>query len=128
MIRLSIPSLSEKRDAHKFKIRDGQDAERFILERFKNVEIVDEDSDSFKNFKRKVTVFQQDWKRYIDGAENDDEKDEVWYNNSYGSKTKHEEILMIEFANAKQSSTEIFPKRTPESLREVEQQLEMEYE
>ena len=92
------------------------------------MEIVDEDSDSFKNFKRKVTVFQQDWKKYIDDAENDDEKDEVWYNNPYGNKTKHEEILMIEFANAKQSSTGIFPKRTPESLREVEQQLEMEYE
>tara|TARA_Y100000590_G_C15747939_1_gene1022968 strand:+ start:2294 stop:5758 length:3465 start_codon:yes stop_codon:yes gene_type:complete len=128
MIRLSIPTLSEKRDAHQFKIRDGQDAERFILERFKNVEIVDEDSDSFKNFKRKVTVFQQDWKKYIDDSENDDEKGEVWYNNPYGDKTKHEEILMIEFANARQSSTGIFPKRTPESLREVEQQLEMEYE
>ena len=132
MIRLSNPSLAEKTSAENFEISDGSAATKFILERFKSVEMVDDDSDSYKEFKTKLITLQEQWEKFIrDTRENTSLHESVWYNNPYDKwhddEPKNPSVLMIEFAKQGKQESDTFPLSTPESLRDVEQQIEMEY-
>lgn len=132
MIRLSNPFLAEKTSADDFKIADGQAATKFILDRFKSVEQVDEDSNSYKTFKNKLITFQEQWEKFIkDVGDNTSLHETVWYNNPYDkwhdSEPKNPSVLMIEFAKRGNQESDEFPLSTPESLRDVEQHIEMEY-
>ena len=44
-----------------------------------------------------------------------------------GEETKNPSVLMIEFAQHGEQKSDSYPLRTPESLRDVEQQLKMRY-
>lgn len=131
MIRLSNPYLAGKKDANDFRISEGMDATEFILERFKSVEQVDEYSNSFKAFKTTLVTLQELWVKYIEDAEKSNSSyGDVWYNNPYDPWNKIEpsdNTLMIEFAKHGESKSDNYPRSTPESLRDVEQQIEMEY-
>jgi len=132
MIRLSNTFLAEKTAADDFKIADGAAATKFILERFKSVEQVGEDSNSYKAFKTKLTTLQEEWEKLISEVENNPTlPDGVWYNNPYDKwhvdELKNPSVLMIEFAKRGNQESDKFPLSTPESLRDVEQQIEMEY-
>lgn len=132
MIRLSDPLLAEKTSAGDFKIAYGKAPTKFILERFKSVEQVDDDSDSYKTFKTKLITLQEQWEKFIrDVEENTSLHETVWYNNPYDKwhddEPKNPSVLMIEFAKRGEQKSDTFPLSTPESLRDVEQQIEMEY-
>ena len=132
MIRLSNPFLAEKTTAHNFTIDDGDEPCRFILDRFKSVEQVDEDSNSYKAFEKKIITFMERWVLFSNSVEkNTTLHDPVWYNNPYDkwhdSEPKNPSVLMIEFAKRGEQRTDEFPQSTPESLRDVEQQIDMEY-
>ena len=131
MIRLSDPLLAEKTTAGDFRMSHGDAATKFILERFKSVEQVDDDSESYKVFKTKLITLQEQWEKFIrDVANNTSLHEPVWYNNPYNKWTDEEpnpSVLMIEFAKRGEQETDTFPLSTPESLRDVEQQIEMEY-
>jgi hypothetical protein len=132
MLRLSNTFLAEKKSANDFKIEDGDDAIKFLLERFKSVEQVDDDSTSYKEFKNKITTFREQWTKFIKDVEEDTSLIEtVWYNNPYDKwhdgKEKNPSVLMIEFAKRGEQKSDEFPISTPESFRDVEQQIEMEY-
>ncbi len=132
MMRLSNNHLAEKKSANDFTIDDGESATKFLLERFKSVEQVDEDSSSFKDFKKKIITFQEQWTKFIhDVAEDTSLTETVWYNNPYDpyhkEREKNPSVLMIEFAKRGEQKSDQFPISTPESFRDVEQQLEMEY-
>ena len=132
MIRLSLPHLSKNEDADDFEIDDGKEITEFILERFKDIEDVDETHDSYKKFKKYLITFQENWAEYIDNAEDDKihGQNGVWYENKYSGEWKKSEenkyVLMIDFSKAKETTVR-FPKPTPGSLREVEPQIRMEY-
>ena len=57
----------------------------------------------------------------------------VWYNNPFrpplwgGTKKDNKNVLMIEFSKKPDFTDGEFPKATPESLRDVEQMIKMEY-
>lgn len=130
MIRLSNPFLAEKTCADKFTREDGKDATNFILDRFKSVEQVDEKSPSFEMFRRKLVTLQEEWEKFIRCVEKEESEHTVWYNNPYNSrdeKPKNDNVLMIEFARHGEQKSDSFPLSTPESLRDVEQQIELEY-
>ena len=131
MIRLSNPFLAEKKSAHKFEIDDADDASKFILERFLSVEEVDSSSESYIQFEKKLNTIKDRWGLYIESVQNNAMfSDDVWYNNPYDTyhpDPKNKNVLMIEFAKSSQQDSENFPLSTPESLRDVEQQLVMEY-
>jgi|APSaa5957512535_1039671.scaffolds.fasta_scaffold03816_2 hypothetical protein len=132
MMRLSNSFLAEKKSANNFTIADGKLATKFLLDRFKTVELTDDDSSSFKDFKTKIVTFQEEWEKFIRDVEDDSSLVEtVWYNNPYdkwhGDKEKNPSVLMIEFAKRGKQESDQFPISTPESFRDVEQQIEMEY-
>ena len=132
MIRLSDPLLAEKTSAGDFRIAYGDAATKFILERFKSVEQVDDGSDSYKTFKTKLITLQEQWEKFIrDVEDNTSLHESVWYNNPYDKwhdeEQKNPSVLMIEFAKRGKQESDTFPLSTPESLRDVEQQIEMEY-
>ena len=132
MIRLSNPRLAEKTSAGNFEISDGHAATKFILDRFKSVELVDDDTDSYKEFKTKLITLQEQWEKFIRDTEgNTSLHESVWYNNPYDKwhddEPKNPSVLMIEFAKRGEQKSDTFPLSTPESLRDVEQQIEMEY-
>ena len=132
MIRLSEPHLAEKTYAGDFRMADGAAATEFILERFRAIEQVDDDSDSYKNFKRRLVTLQEQWEKFITDVERDDQQNgAVWYNNPYNKwssgESENPNVLMIEFAKQGGQKSDTFPLSTPESLRDVEQQIEMEY-
>ena len=131
MIRLSNPRLAEKTAANDFRMSDGYSAREFMLRRFKSVEQVGEDSDSFKTFETALITLQEMWEKFIKDTENDASSyNDVWYNNPYneGQEDKlNENVLMIEFAKHGKAKSDTFPRSTPESLRDVEQQIKMEY-
>lgn len=132
MMRLSNNYLAGKKSANDFKITDGELATKFLLDRFKSVEQVNDDSSSFKEFKKKIITFQEQWTKFIhDVTEDTSLVDTVWYNNPYDPYHKEAEknpsVLMIEFAKRGEQYSDQFPISTPESFRDVEQQIEMEY-
>ena len=132
MIRLTDKYMSGKKDADKFEMKFGKDATEFILSRFKSVEKVNEDSTSYKDFKIKLMTLQEQWEKFIKDTDDDpDLHEDVWYNNPYdpyhGEETKNPSVLMIEFAQHGEQKSDSYPLRTPESLRDVEQQLKMRY-
>jgi superfamily II DNA/RNA helicase len=143
MIRLSNPRLAQNTSAHRFEIDDAEDASKFILERFMTVEEVDSSSESYIQFEKKLNTIKDRWALYIEKAKSFDsipEKkstglkiqniNEVWYYNKYDKyhpEPKNNNVLMIEFAKSTQQDSENFPLSTPESLRDVEQQIVMEY-
>ena len=133
MIRLTDKYMSGQKDADKFEMKFGKDATEFILSRFKSVEKVNEDSTSYKNFKTKLMTLQEQWEKFIKDTDDDpDLHEDVWYNNPYdpyhGEETKNPSVLMIEFAQQGEQESDSYPLRTPESLRDVEQQLKMRYD
>ncbi len=131
MIRLSDPLLAEKTTADSFRILQGDTATKFILDRFKSVEQVDDDSESYKAFRTKLITLQEQWVQFIRDVDNNTSLHEtVWYNNPYNKWDDEEpnpSVLMIEFAKRGEQYDDTFPLSTPESLRDVEQQIEMEY-
>ena len=143
MIRLSNKNLAEKTKANAFEIDDANDASKFILERFISVEEVDSSSESYIQFEKKLNTIKDRWTLYIESVENGEsipEKtstglkipviNQVWYNNPYNKwnpDPKNKNVLMVEFAKSKQQDSENFPLSTPESLRDVEQQIVMVY-
>ena len=132
MMRLSNHFLAEKTQANDFEISEGESATKFLLDRFKSVEQVDENSQSYKDFEKKVVTFQEQWQKFIQEVDDNTSLDEtVWYNNPYDPYHKEQEknpsVLMIEFAKRGEQKSDKFPISTPESFRDVEQQLEMEY-
>ena len=133
MIRLSIPEMSGTKDANDFTKSMGKDIEKFILERFKSIQDVDEDSRQFQDMKDMLDDFQTNWEKFIQKTKEDDKakKKGVWYNNPYSPEEyripKNENVLMIEFSQAGATKIGKFPMSTPESLREVERQMEMKY-
>lgn len=131
MIRLSDRLLAEKTTADNFRMQHGDTATKFILKRFKSVEQVDEDSESYKAFKTKLITLQEQWEKFIrDVASDTSLHEKVWYNNPYNKWDDEEpnpSVLMIEFAKRGERDGDTFPLSTPESLRDVEQQIEMEY-
>ena len=129
MIRLGNPRLSGKEDASRFKISDGARATEFILDRFKSIEQVGEDAASYRQFRTRLALIQEEWEKFSSRGDNDPENP-VWYNAPYdpwhkgwGSKN----VLMIEFAKSGPSGSDGFPLPTPESLRDVERHLDMVY-
>jgi len=132
MIRLSDPYLAEKTSADDFKIEHGSAATKFILDRFKSVEQVGDDSHSYKTFKTRLITLQELWEKFIkDTEDNSSLHETVWYNNPYDKwhdgEPENPSVLMIEFAKRGEQQSDTFPLSTPESLRDVEQQIEMEY-
>ena len=131
MIRLSNPLLADKKSANNFKISDGRDATKFMLNRFKSIEQVNDDSYSFRAFEAELITLQEQWAKYIKDVENDASSgDDVWYNNPYDKWKRGESnrnVLMVGFAKYGESRSDSFPRSTPESLRDVEQQIKMEY-
>jgi hypothetical protein len=132
MMRLSNHFLAEKKSANNFTIADGKLATKFLLDRFKTVELTDDDSSSFKDFKTKLVTFQEEWEKFIRDVDDDSSLVEtVWYNNPYDKwhddKEKNPSVLMVEFAKRGKQESDQFPISTPESFRDVEQQIEMEY-
>ena len=73
--------------------------------------------------------------RFVEDTDKSDDgrKDGVWYNNPYrpplwgGTKNDNKNVLMIEFSKKPDFTDGEFPKATPESLRDVEQMITMEY-
>ena len=132
MIRLSDSRLAGKKDAGDFRVADGAAATEFILKRFRTVEQVDDSSASYRDFKKRLITLQEQWEKFIRDVERDSSHGEtVWYNNPYSrwndGEPKNPNVLMIEFAKQGGQKTDAFPLSTPESLRDVEQQIEMEY-
>jgi len=132
MARHSIPHLSENENADDFEIDDCEEITEFILERFKDIEDVDETHDSYKKFKKYLITFQENWEEFIDKAKKDKMhgSNGVWYEikyaGDYQTPTENKYVLMVDFSKAIET-TERFPKPTPGSLREVEPQIRMEY-
>ena len=131
MIRLSNPRLAEKTAANDFRMSDGYSAREFMLRRFKSVEQVGEDSDTFKAFETTLITLQEMWEKFIKDTENDTSSyNDVWYNNPYNKWQEdepNENVLMVEFAKRGETKSDTFPRSTPESLRDVERQIKMEY-
>ena len=134
MIRLTNPYLAGNKEAHKFEMKDGEAATEFILSRFKSVEQVDEDSISYKDFKTRLMSLQEEWEKFIKDTEDNESLQgvPVWYWNPYNKwdklgRKENPSVLMIEFAKRAEKESDSYPLSTPESLRDVEQQLEMEY-
>lgn len=131
MIRLSCPRLSGKTDAARFQMDYGKEATEFMLERFRSVEQVDDDDDSYRKFKTRLNVLQEEWEKFITRVESDRSlSDPVWYNNPYSRWKKgktNPSVLMIEFAKGNDHGPDAFPLSTAESLRDVEQHIMMEY-
>ena len=143
MIRLSNKNLAEKTKANAFEIDDANDASKFILERFISVEEVDSSSEAYIQFEKKLNTIKDRWTLYIASVGNGESIpdktstglkipviNQVWYNNPYNKRNpdpKNKNVLMVEFAKSKQQDSENFPLSTPESLRDVEQQIVMVY-
>lgn len=130
MIRLGNPRLRENIDAAKFQMGDGEIVTKFILERFKSVEQVGEDSNSYKQFKKKLITLQGEWVKFNKEFECQT-NDVVQYCNTYDRRNHDESmspnVLMVEFARHAERESSRFPLSTPESLRDVEPQVTMEY-
>ena len=129
MIRLGNPRLSGKEDASRFRISDGERATKFILDRFKSIEQVDENAESYGQFRARLVLIQEEWEKFSSRGDNDPENP-VWYNVPYDPwhpKSGSKNVLMIEFAKSGPSGSDGFPLPTPESLRDVERHLDMVY-
>jgi hypothetical protein len=123
MIRLSIANLSGKKDANNIGIyaADVSEIQEAILKRFREVQQVNESDSGYKDFKNGLIKFHENWERFVEDTENDRDGREkgVWYDNP--------NVLMIEFSKKPDFTDGEFPKATPESLRDVEQMITMEY-
>ena len=129
MIRLGKLHLSRNEDAARFEVSDGEEATNFILERFKSVERVGEDSDSYQQFRKRVNVILEEWEKHARSKFGDPEN-KVLYNVPYNRRKpskKNNNVLMVEFAKADAARSDGFPLPTPESLRDVERHIRMEY-
>ena len=97
--------------------------------------MVDESDSSYKDFKNGLIKFHENWERKVEDTEKDREGrvKGVWYDNPYrppewgGTKYDNPNVLMIEFSKKPDFTDGEFPKATPESLRDVEQMIKMEY-
>jgi len=137
MIRLSIANLSGKEDANNIAnyAADVSEIQEAILKRFREVEVVDESDSGYKDFKNELIKFHENWERFVEDTEKDREGrvKGVWYDNPYrpaewgGTKYDNPNVLMIEFSKKPDCTDGEFPKATPESLRDVEQMIKMEY-
>ena len=137
MIRLSIANLSDKKDANNIGIyaADVSEIQEAILKRFREVQQVNENDLGYKDFKNELINFHENWERFVEDTDKSDDgrKDGVWYNNPYrpplwgGTKKDNKNVLMIEFSKKLRLTDGKFPKATPESLRDVEQMITMEY-
>ena len=143
MIRLSNTRLAQNTSAHRFEIDDAEEASKFILERFMSVEEVDSSSESYIQFEKKLNTIKDRWALSIELAKSGDSIpdkkstglkikniNEVWYHNVYSkfnSEPENNNVLMIEFSKYTKQDSENFQLSTPESLRDVEIQIEMEY-
>ena len=82
---------------------------------------------------KKLETLKDNWKKFIDETEKSDDYDKgVWYENPYNpsdpdGENKNPRVLMDSYADHDEDNIENFPIRTPESLREVEIQIDMEY-
>ncbi|ABK78247.1 DNA helicase [Cenarchaeum symbiosum A] len=120
MMRLSVETLAKNKDASRFRIEDGAEATKFILERFKSIEQTHEDSPVYKDFKSMLDVFKEEWVKLI--------------RNKMGAvcytrwKKSSDTPLIVEFAKAGRQGTDMFPISTPESLRDVERHLLLRYD
>ena len=130
MIRLTLPRLSDRRRAHNFERNDAEDAIEFILDRYLSVQRVDHNDEGYIRAEKYLKSFADNWVRLIQHV---DEKEEegVWYHNSY-RKTKFSDVgynynvLMEEFSKYVEKPGR-FAKPTPESLRDVERTVRLEY-
>lgn len=131
MIRQSQYRLSQRGDANDFEMEFARDAKEFLLERFQSVEQEDSNSNSLAEFRTTIDEFLEKWTEFIDKVEKDEMlSDGVEYDNPYNldpTIPQNPSILMIEFAKKGGQDSDEFPKSTPESLRDVEQQIELEY-
>ena len=134
IIRLTNPYLAGNKDAHRFEMKDGDAATNFILSRYRTVEQVGDDSTSYKNFKARLISLKEEWKKFIKDTEDNESLNgiPVWYYNPYnkydpGGKKENPSVLMIEFPKCVEKKSDSYPLCTPDSLRDVEHQLDMEY-
>jgi hypothetical protein len=105
----------------------------FLVSRYARIEQVGTQSEHLKQFETYLNDICQNWDRLIGRINimktNRPTLETLWYNNKFspfGNVEKNEHVLMVEFASRSSLSDE-FPIRTPESLRDVEQQIQMEY-
>ncbi len=131
MIRHTNQYLAENNTASNFKISDGKIATNFILDRFKAVEQVDDSANSYIEFKKRLDTLQEEWEKFSEDVENDTSVvDPIWYYNPYDkwkNRPKNPNVLMAVFAERGGQKSDRFPLSTPESLRDVEQHIEMVY-
>ncbi|MDA7990360.1 MAG: hypothetical protein MPK30_04570 [Gammaproteobacteria bacterium] len=116
MIRLTKKTLSAKMAAGNFTIENGREATEFILDRYKSIEQVDEDSNAYGNFRDQLRVIQEEWAKFIK------KHGDVYYDKRDGDPS-----LMVGFSSQAYQSRDEFPLSTPDSLRDVEQQIKTEY-
>ena len=133
MIRMTNEFLTTREQAHEFRLDDSKDPVDFLVSRYARIELVGTQSEHLKQFETYLNDICQNWDRLIGRINimktNRPTLETLWYNNKFspfGNVEKNEHVLMVEFAS-KSSLSDKFPIRTPESLRDVEQQIQMEY-
>ena len=127
MVRLSNRYLMGRESAGNFTIHDGADVSRFIEGRFKSVEHQDEYSEPYMRFRNMLKVLNEGWEKYAKKVWDSDSTD-LLYNRPYNKPdAANAPCLMVEFARSGKLKSDAFPLSTPESLRDVELQIKMEY-
>ena len=132
MIRLTIPRLSGRNRAGEFERRDANEAISFILDRYMSVMQVGADDAGYAYARKYLESFADNWIRLIQKAEDDDATDDgVWYHNPYTMSRfsgvgDNPYVLMTDFSR-RGGAAGMFPKATPESLRDVERTVKLSY-
>ncbi len=131
MIRLSTPRLSRNESAHMFEPEDAKDMISFILDRYLEVQQINQDDDDYQYVRNYLMSFADNWTKFIRHADDAENACRVWYNNIYRPKTfsgvnDNPNVLMIDFGKKSHNKNK-FPKATPDSLRNVEREVILRY-
>lgn len=129
MIRIGNPRLTGNESAESFTMEDGKAATEFILDRFRSVERVGRDSTAYADFEQRLKSIQRQWVELVERHRTS--SDAVRYSNVRNpwarGKTRYDNVLMVAFEEHGYRGSDGFPRSTPGSLRDVEQQIMMEY-
>ena len=117
MVRLSTPRLSGNYSASRFDVDGARDAISFILDRYEQVQQVGPDTNCYREIKKHLETFVCEWEKSVRQTDN---ATKICYTGA------DDHLTMLSDFGAPPDKVD-FPRSTPDSLRNVERQVNLLY-
>ena len=126
MVRLSMPHLSRNDSAGRFEMDDAAEAVSFILDRYERVQQASRNAECYVYMQKYLEAFVDNWRRRVRQVRSEGGTAAPVYYKIPG-KQQQKSVSMLAHLDELSGDMNDFPKATPNSLRNVEREVDLRY-